>query len=383
MLTTCSDLCRYDAALKLQGSLRRLVLARKLIQYRDVYRDLQITYASLIVTLRNREEGDRSDENYSSFQALITEWERLRSELLTQQSSMVGKVQKARLQAAAVVSQAHFRGSRFRSSSGSGVGSGGGRGITRETAPNGSKNDLNCAKNSSGGTKAQSQSFLHSRLQPAPAWTAFCSFCCYIYIGIQGLQKAQLGDQWISTDERTQLLKTACLAMCLLYLVESIMALYWGVTTMFGWTRATFLLHHLPFALCVGVPLLSFPETTSRQLLAAYKRTIPLDLCTSFNESVHALKALGAPRWVELPRCLALLVLIVVLIWVECVEIWHIHAYGNVAWLKWHSVFTVCAPLYHTFDVIPSSLAGAIKTWKWLQSGANDRSATGEGRKAD
>ena len=89
MLTTCSDLCRYDAALKLQGSLRRLMLARKLIQYRDVYRDLQITYASLIVTLRNREEGDRSDENYSSFQALITEWERLRSELLTEQSSMV------------------------------------------------------------------------------------------------------------------------------------------------------------------------------------------------------------------------------------------------------------------------------------------------------
>ena len=87
-----------------------------------------------------------------------------------------------------------------------------------------------------------------------------------------------LGTESVSTPARESGLRSATLVMCALYSLETIIALKWNQTTMSRWARITFVIHHLPFTLCVGGLQLS--EAARHVSLVAYRRTVPLDLVT-------------------------------------------------------------------------------------------------------
>ena len=61
---------------------------------------------------------------------------------------------------------------------------------------------------------------------------------------------------------------------------------------------------------------------------------------------MHAVKALGAPRWIELPRCLFILTVMIFLIRAETVEIYDIFTNPtSPLWLKAHAVLCALAPV--------------------------------------
>ena len=201
-------------------------------------------------------------------------------------------------------------------------------------------------------------------LTPAPIWLVVLSLVAYLGIGIQGVRFIMLGADSCATPALEAELRSTTLVMCAIYSLEAIVALKWDQTTMCRWARATFVLHHVPFALTVGLPLLF--ETTRHVTLLAYRRTVPLDLMTGLNEAIFATKALLSsqgmePRWIELPRCCFILSLMVVLIYVETVEIAAIFTGPGSGWLKAHAGLTSLAPIYHVLDVIPSCIKGIRK----------------------
>lgn len=203
-----------------------------------------------------------------------------------------------------------------------------------------------------------------ARMPLAPTWLTCISLAAYVYLGVQGSRFLFISDaNMISLESKTELRQTL-LIMCTLYLLEFTAAAVWNRTTMFGWDISTFLLHHLPFALVVGGAMLL---DVDYEILNGFRWTLTLDLMTGFNEGIHAGKTLGLfPRWIELPRCLYVISIIVPLVFIESSEAWNVLSGDAAIQSKIVAALTLPAPVYHVLDVIPCSVKGVKKTWKRL-----------------
>jgi len=117
-----------------------------------------------------------------------------------------------------------------------------------------------------------------------------------------------------------------------------------------GWRYIDYLVHHTPFVVVVGGGLaLGMPTE-------AFKYTLALDLLTSLNEAVAAMRALGAPKWIDIPNRFYLLTLMCTLVVFELYELLTVLLVTRQQHTASTLVVTVlglAAPAYHAFGVLP------------------------------
>ena len=94
-----------------------------------------------------------------------------------------------------------------------------------------------------------------AKLAAAPAWASVLSLMCYLSIWWRGVGFA-LGAFGVSGgdiggDDAGDL-RRAVVEMTVLYATECVLALGFNYSTLAGWRRIDFQLHHLPYALLVG-----------------------------------------------------------------------------------------------------------------------------------
>ena len=201
---------------------------------------------------------------------------------------------------------------------------------------------------------------LNQRLPLAPTWCSVLSFACYVVIWCRGLQHAARVTGWaavtpFAADEDTLLRDVTNL--CILYGVESVLALIGNQSTLSGWRRIDFLLHHLPYSVVVGLA-----TWFGVPIYKAYARTLPLTLLTSANEAITIGYTFGVPRTLDRPNRAYLLCVMVLLIAAELFESGQILLDPTSgADLRWVAVLQLGAPLYHAFGVVPLC-------WKRLRS---------------
>lgn len=198
---------------------------------------------------------------------------------------------------------------------------------------------------------------LYAKLPLAPWWASFCSFSLYAYLwccGVAHLYRAVFGSP--NTDK----IKTDTVLLLLLYLCETIGAFALNCSTMYNWRQLDFGVHHLSYVIIVGSAVLFEDE-----LVNVFHYTLPLDLMTSANEAVAASRALGGPRWTDVPNRFYLLVLMVFLVPTEASE--------SLTALSFHrrstrlyiiSTFTLLAPIYHAFMVMPHCWKVVTRWWR-------------------
>ena len=188
----------------------------------------------------------------------------------------------------------------------------------------------------------------HPKLLAAPTPLIAASLCLYlvVWVGAAHALVVTLGADGAAPPPRA-----LTVLMCAVYGTESLIALAFGRSTLASWRRIDFLLHHLPYAFCVGAALaLDLP------VFEFYRWTLPLTLLTSLNEAAAAAYALGAPRPVlERPNRLYLLVLMLVLIPVELTEALRclLTPGGPGVLMGSFAVSTLPGAAYHALGVVP------------------------------
>ena len=218
------------------------------------------------------------------------------------------------------------------------------------------------------------------KLNLAPTWCSVVSFICYIILWFRGLQHAARICKWglpslLEAHENT--LRFDVTNMCILYGVESGLALFGGQSTLAGWRRIDFLLHHLPYAIVVGgatwwgVPIYK-----------AYAHTLPLTLLTSANEAITIGYTFGVPRKLDRPNRLYLLCLMICLIAVELREstlaLFDRPEEEIERGLRIVAVLQLGAPLYHAFGVVPLCWKRVVNANAAARAGSfEDESETG------
>jgi hypothetical protein len=146
------------------------------------------------------------------------------------------------------------------------------------------------------------------------------------------------------------------------------MAIVFNISTMKGWRRFDFLVHHLPFALVVGAfLLLGFP-------VQLFHFTFPLTLLTSLNEAISAMQALGCLNWANFHNRLYLLLVIPCLIAAEVYEAVNIlqDTTDYTIGLKLIALCVLTAPLYHVFVVLPVCWNAVNERWQTVGASYND-----------
>lgn len=185
----------------------------------------------------------------------------------------------------------------------------------------------------------------------------------YLWLGLQGLGALSLRGEAAPNELARQVL-----LLCALYCIESWLALVTGVSTMNKWSRSTFALHHVPFIVVVAPALVLLPQP----ILRSFPRTLALDLFTSFNESLTAARTLGAPRWVDIPRCTFVCGTMTVLIPAEIYELLSVLTCASDATrdscqstpgLRLTAALVSLAAMYHILDVLPCNALGLRRAW--------------------
>jgi len=149
---------------------------------------------------------------------------------------------------------------------------------------------------------------LKAKLALAPSPLAFGALLWYFLLWANGVAHT-LAIVGLADILRADALRLRVLQLCVLYSLESALALIWGRSTLAGWRPIDFLLHHIPYAVVVvAADFFKVP------IFQAYSRTLPLTLLTSMNEAVTVGLSLGLPRSLDRPNRLYLLLLMVALI---------------------------------------------------------------------
>ena len=145
------------------------------------------------------------------------------------------------------------------------------------------------------------------------------------------------------------------------------------------WSRSTFALHHMPF-IAVVAPAVVFIQ---QPVVTAFSHTLALDLVTCFNEALTAARSLGAPRWLDIPRCSFVCCVMLLLIPAELYEL--LRVWGCTAiqcndihptpGLRLTATLVSLAAAYHVMDVLPCNFLGAYRAWRecWCTSCAYPR----------
>jgi len=149
--------------------------------------------------------------------------------------------------------------------------------------------------------KNQQHLKIQEKLKHAPRSICFVVMTCYGFLSVRGfIHILALARKDRSNQNE---LDRDFLALVLVYLIEVLGAVVFGVSTLYRWSRRHFLEHHLPLVILFALTL-SQNQKTQGRATSQHSEWMALVLLISFNEMTAALLAIWPNKNVDKLRVL-------------------------------------------------------------------------------